>query len=333
MIAEQLARTLRARTAYRTARAPPGRRPCRLTCRRRASSRSAAGTASPSRCGPSAATRASITAVVSVADDGGSSGRLRRDLGVPAPGDLRKCLVALAGDDGPWPARVRAPLRDRRARGPRARQPGARRPRRDARRPRRRARRGRPPARRGRPGAAGHGRPGRRSRPTSAASRSSGPGRGRVDGRARDRIRGSSCVPGRRARQPRRARRRSPAPTRSCSRPGSLYTSVLAGAVRARDPADAVAGAPGRVVQVANLRTETPRPPGSTAPTTCAVLLEHGVRVDTFLHDPAARRSPVEPRLRSRELGVEPVGGRHRRGRRARRTIRRNWRLRSAALL
>jgi uncharacterized cofD-like protein len=44
-----------------------------------------------------------ITAVVSVADDGGSSGRLRRELGVPAPGDLRKCLVALAGDAGPWP--------------------------------------------------------------------------------------------------------------------------------------------------------------------------------------------------------------------------------------
>ena len=43
-----------------------------------------------------------ITAVVSVADDGGSSGRLRRDLDVPAPGDLRRCLVALASDDGPW---------------------------------------------------------------------------------------------------------------------------------------------------------------------------------------------------------------------------------------
>jgi uncharacterized cofD-like protein len=45
-----------------------------------------------------------ITAVVSVADDGGSSGRLRRDLDVPAPGDLRRCLVALAADRGPWPA-------------------------------------------------------------------------------------------------------------------------------------------------------------------------------------------------------------------------------------
>jgi len=43
-----------------------------------------------------------ITAIVSVADDGGSSGRLRRDLDVPAPGDLRRCLVALAqADDAP----------------------------------------------------------------------------------------------------------------------------------------------------------------------------------------------------------------------------------------
>jgi uncharacterized cofD-like protein len=40
-----------------------------------------------------------ITAIVSVADDGGSSGRLRADLGIPAPGDLRHCLHALAEDD------------------------------------------------------------------------------------------------------------------------------------------------------------------------------------------------------------------------------------------
>ena len=37
-----------------------------------------------------------VIAVVSVADDGGSSGRLRRDLGVPAPGDLRMALTTLA---------------------------------------------------------------------------------------------------------------------------------------------------------------------------------------------------------------------------------------------
>lgn len=40
-----------------------------------------------------------LTAVVTVADDGGSSGRLRRELGVLPPGDLRMALAALAGDD------------------------------------------------------------------------------------------------------------------------------------------------------------------------------------------------------------------------------------------
>jgi uncharacterized cofD-like protein len=40
----------------------------------------------------------SVTAIVSVADDGGSSGRLRRELGIMPPGDLRKCLEALADD-------------------------------------------------------------------------------------------------------------------------------------------------------------------------------------------------------------------------------------------
>lgn len=42
---------------------------------------------------------ADVTAVVTVADDGGSSGRLRRELGVLPPGDLRMALSALCGDD------------------------------------------------------------------------------------------------------------------------------------------------------------------------------------------------------------------------------------------
>ena len=37
-----------------------------------------------------------LTAVVTVADDGGSSGRLRREMGVLPPGDLRNCIAALA---------------------------------------------------------------------------------------------------------------------------------------------------------------------------------------------------------------------------------------------
>jgi len=40
-----------------------------------------------------------ITAIVTVADDGGSSGRLRRELGVMPPGDFRNCLVALSDDE------------------------------------------------------------------------------------------------------------------------------------------------------------------------------------------------------------------------------------------
>jgi len=42
-----------------------------------------------------------VTAVVSVADDGGSSGRLREILHIVPPGDLRKCLVALAEPGSP----------------------------------------------------------------------------------------------------------------------------------------------------------------------------------------------------------------------------------------
>ncbi|MCS6953046.1 MAG: YvcK family protein [Bryobacterales bacterium] len=40
-----------------------------------------------------------ITAVVTVTDDGGSSGRLRRQFDVPPPGDIRNCMVALSEDE------------------------------------------------------------------------------------------------------------------------------------------------------------------------------------------------------------------------------------------
>jgi uncharacterized cofD-like protein len=40
-----------------------------------------------------------LTAVVTVNDDGGSSGRLQKELGVLPPGDIRNCLVALADDE------------------------------------------------------------------------------------------------------------------------------------------------------------------------------------------------------------------------------------------
>jgi uncharacterized cofD-like protein len=46
-----------------------------------------------------------ITAVVTVTDDGGSSGRLRRDFDVLPPGDIRNCMVALA-EDGAFLSRL-----------------------------------------------------------------------------------------------------------------------------------------------------------------------------------------------------------------------------------
>jgi 2-phospho-L-lactate transferase/gluconeogenesis factor (CofD/UPF0052 family) len=44
---------------------------------------------------------AEVTGIISVADDGGSSGRLRELLGIPAPGDLRRCIGALLPEESP----------------------------------------------------------------------------------------------------------------------------------------------------------------------------------------------------------------------------------------
>ncbi len=54
---------------------------------------------SSGRRGSASRDRDRLTAIVSVADDGGSSGRLRREYGVPPTGDIRNCLLALAEDD------------------------------------------------------------------------------------------------------------------------------------------------------------------------------------------------------------------------------------------
>jgi len=52
------------------------------------------------RPGDAAATAVDITAIVTVTDDGGSSGRLRREFDVLPPGDIRNCMVALSEDSG-----------------------------------------------------------------------------------------------------------------------------------------------------------------------------------------------------------------------------------------
>ncbi len=43
-----------------------------------------------------------LSAIVTVADDGGSSGRLAPALDIPPPGDIRKCLVAMSPDETVW---------------------------------------------------------------------------------------------------------------------------------------------------------------------------------------------------------------------------------------
>ena len=50
-----------------------------------------------------------VTAVVTVADDGGSSGRMRAELDVIPPGDLRMALAALMSAPRRWPIGPRAP--------------------------------------------------------------------------------------------------------------------------------------------------------------------------------------------------------------------------------
>src|SRR5438552_9263685 len=46
-----------------------------------------------------AAPQVDITAVVTVTDDGGSSGRLRREFDILPPGDIRNCMTALSEDE------------------------------------------------------------------------------------------------------------------------------------------------------------------------------------------------------------------------------------------
>jgi len=54
---------------------------------------------SPFRLDGHSLTLKNIAAVVTVSDDGGSSGRIRNHFPTPAPGDIRNCLVALASDE------------------------------------------------------------------------------------------------------------------------------------------------------------------------------------------------------------------------------------------
>jgi len=55
---------------------------------------------------------ANIVAIVTVTDDGGSSGRLRQELGILPPGDIRNCLIALADAEGAMTALLQHRFKD-----------------------------------------------------------------------------------------------------------------------------------------------------------------------------------------------------------------------------
>ena len=87
--------------------------------------------------------------------------------------------------------------------------------------------------------------------------------------------------------------------------PGSLYTSLLAVLV-VPEIRLALALARGRIVQVANLRTESPETAGLDGTDHVLAMLEHRVRVDTFLYDRSGPLAVNDAYLF--EHGVMPVG-------------------------
>ena len=63
-----------------------------------------------------------ITAIVTVADDGGGSGALREDLGMLPPGDIRSCILALANTEKTMARAAELPLHRGEPRGAELRQ-------------------------------------------------------------------------------------------------------------------------------------------------------------------------------------------------------------------
>ncbi|HMF03523.1 MAG TPA: uridine diphosphate-N-acetylglucosamine-binding protein YvcK [Acidimicrobiia bacterium] len=240
-----------------------------------------------------------ITGIVSVADDGGSSGRLRRDFGVPAPGDLRRCLVALAGSDTVW----RDAFEHRFGGGE----------------------------------LGGHA---LGNLVIVGLTETLGDFTGALEeaGRLLDAVGRvlpattdpvvlkadveGEAVEGQVAVQNSAGRKRrvevvpsdAAAPAAAIAAiasadqvilaPGSLYTSLLP-VLCVRDLSSAVAGAPGRVVEVSNLRPQPPETTGLDATDHLLAVREHGARVDAFLYQQNGALAADDAVIRG--WGVEPV--------------------------
>jgi uncharacterized cofD-like protein len=218
-----------------------------------------------------------ITAVVSVADDGGSSGRLRQSLGIPAPGDLRRCLVALGDPDSLWTQSFEYRFESGELEGhPLGNLIIA-----------------------GLAGATGDfagaleescrllACTGRVMPATSVpvvlkAQSSAGPVEGQVNVSAADHVSGLTLVPAD-APAPPEAVEAIRAADQIVLGPGSLYTSVLA-AVIVPDIREALAETTARIVYICNLRPEPPETTDFDVAAHVAAIAAHGVDVDVVLH-------------------------------------------------
>ncbi|MFI5047464.1 MAG: uridine diphosphate-N-acetylglucosamine-binding protein YvcK [Acidimicrobiia bacterium] len=252
-----------------------------------------------------------ITAIVSVADDGGSSGRLRRDLGVPAPGDLRRCLVALAGDDHLWSEAFEYRFAGGELEGHAlgnlvlvglAETLGSFEAALDE--------AGRLLGAVGRVVPATSESVELKAEIGGSAPQDGGSPSTEVEGQvavanSHD-IRRVGLVPADAAAPP-AAVAAIAAADQIVLAPGSLYTSILP-VVCVPALREALAGASAPVVQVANLRPQLPETAGLDGTGHLAAVLDHGVRVDTFLYERAGVLTVDEDRVRA--WGVEPVAGR-----------------------
>ncbi|MFM8304189.1 MAG: uridine diphosphate-N-acetylglucosamine-binding protein YvcK [Actinomycetota bacterium] len=240
-----------------------------------------------------------VTAIVTVADDGGSSGRLRRDLGIVPPGDLRKAIVAMADEDALWSRTfehrfddgelaghavgnlVLAALFDTTGDVVTALDEAGR-----------------------LVGSRGRALPATTEAVVLTAD---------IDGQE---VEGQVAV----ATAPGRIRRVRVAPAdvrpvpdavaalvaadQVVLAPGSLYTSVLAVLV-VEGLAEAVRMAPGRVVQVGNLRTQDAETSGLDAGDHLQAVLDHGGRVDVYLAPESGALAVDVGRIRTQ--GAEAV--------------------------
>ncbi len=239
----------------------------------------------------------SITGLVSVADDGGSSGRLRQLLNVVAVGDIRKCLVALAADDSVLAAAFERRFEEGELSGhalgnlilaglidatgdlllgvaEAARLLGAQ----------------------------GDVVPATSERVVLKAEAGSGTVAGQVAVKGTSGIERVSLVPDD-APPPPLALERIARADQIVIGPGSLFTSVLA-AVAVHGIAEAVASAPAPVVYVCNLRAEIPETQGYDVAAHVEALARHDVAVDVVLCDAGCGMSIGSPRVAVHEVAL-----------------------------